>query len=67
MNVLIEATGSLISGYLIKSICSDISDFGHAPSECDEFYISPEVSDPRYWEKGEKFALDSGMKFQKGL
>jgi carbamoyl-phosphate synthase large subunit len=59
MNVLIEATGSLISGYLIKSIqgadckaiCTDISDFGHAPSLCDEFYISPEVYDPSYWDK----------------
>ena len=62
MNILIEATDSLISGYLIKSIqkakhkaiCTDISDFEHSFSKCDEFCILPEVSHLKYWEEMEK-------------
>jgi hypothetical protein len=59
MNVLIAALGSLISSYLIKLIYGtdfkekfiDISVFGYVVSVCDEFYISPEVSNPEYSDK----------------
>jgi len=59
MNILIEATGSLTSGYLIHAIQnanhrvigSDISEFGHGASMCDGFIIMPKVSDVDLWDK----------------
>lgn len=57
MNVFIEATGSLTSGYLIKmiqesgnrAIGSDISDFNHGKELCDDFIVLPKTSDPNLW------------------
>lgn len=65
MNILIEATGSLTSGYLIKNIQtaghkavgSDISEFNHGKVLCDDFILMPKVSDPNLWEKKEKLLL----------
>ncbi len=59
MNFLIEATGSLTSGYLInaikqaghKVIGSDISDFNHAKILCDDFIIMPKSTDKNLWSK----------------
>jgi carbamoyl-phosphate synthase large subunit len=59
MNILIEATGSLTSGYLIhaiqdanhRAIGSDISEFGHGKILCDDFIIMPKTSDPDLWNK----------------
>ena len=49
MNILIEATGGLTSGYLIKAIKdsghrvigSDIFEFNHSRYMCDDFVIMP--------------------------
>lgn len=59
MNIFIEATGSLTSGYLIKaikeaghrSIGSDISEFNHGKILCDDFIIMPKINDKNLWEK----------------
>ena len=59
MNILIEATGSLTSGYLIhaiqnanhRAIGSDIAEFGHGVSLCDDFIIMPKASDTDLWSK----------------
>ncbi|MDH5716997.1 MAG: ATP-grasp domain-containing protein [Spirochaetia bacterium] len=58
MNILIEATGSLTSYYLIKSIKdagfrvigSDINDDNHAKFLCDDFIIMPTANDKSLWE-----------------
>jgi len=59
MNILIEATGSLTSLYMIqaikeaehKVIGSDISIFNHAHSLCDDFIVMPKTNDKELWEK----------------
>lgn len=59
MNILIEATGSLTSLYMIqaikeaghKVIGSDISIFNHAHSLCDDFIVMPKTSDKELWGK----------------
>lgn len=59
MNIFIEATGSLTSGYLIKAIKesgnriigSDISEFNHGKVLCDDFIVMPKLNDPNLWEK----------------
>ena len=61
MNILIEATGSLTSTYLIKAIKesghkvigSDIVEFNHSKYLCDDFVIMPKVKDLNLWEKVE--------------
>lgn len=70
MNIFIEATGSITSGYLIKGIQeaghravgSDISEFNHGRVLCEEFALMPKVSDPNLWKKTEeilkKFEVD---------
>jgi carbamoyl-phosphate synthase large subunit len=59
LNILIEASGSLTSGYIIKAIKdsgnrvigSDISDFNHAKVMCDDFILMPKHNDKNLWEK----------------
>lgn len=59
MNILIEASGSLTSGYIIKAIKnsgnrvigSDISDFNHAKVMCDDFILMPKHNDKNLWKK----------------
>jgi len=70
MKILIEATGSLTSNFLIKAIHdsghiaigSDISDFNHSKILCDEFIIMPKVDDKELWNKIsgllEKYQID---------
>lgn len=57
MRFLIESSGSLISGYLIKVIkesgneviASDIDDFNHAKYLADDFIIFPKSDHPELW------------------
>lgn len=66
MNIFIEATGSLTSGYLIKAIKeaghnvvgSDISDFNHAKKLCSDFIIMPKLNDISLWDKTKKLLLE---------
>ena len=66
MNILIEASGSLTSGYIIKAIKdsgnrvigSDISDFNHAKVMCDDFIIMPKHNDKNLWKKISKLLDD---------
>lgn len=66
MNVLIEAVGSLSSGYIIKAIkeCgfrvigSDISDFNHGFVLCDDFVVFPKASDINLWDKIENILVE---------
>ena len=59
MNILVEASGSLTSGYIIKAIKdsgnrvigSDISDFNHAKVMCDDFILMPKYNDKNLWKK----------------
>jgi len=59
LNILIEASGSLTSGYIIKAIKnsgnrvigSDISDFNHAKVMCDDFILMPKHNDKNLWKK----------------
>ena len=59
MNILIEASGSLTSGYIIKAIKdsghrvigSDISFFNHAKVMCDDFILMPKNDENQLWEK----------------
>ena len=59
MNFLIEASGSLTSGYIIKAIKdsgnrvigSDIYDFNHAKVMCDDFILMPKYNDKNLWKK----------------
>tara|TARA_B100001093_G_scaffold520294_1_gene614404 strand:- start:25422 stop:26318 length:897 start_codon:yes stop_codon:yes gene_type:complete len=59
MNFLIEASGSLTSGYIIKAIKdsgnrvigSDIYDFNHAKIMCDDFILMPKYNDKNLWKK----------------
>lgn len=62
MNFLIEASGSLTSGYIIKAIKdsgnrvigSDIYDFNHAKVMCDDFILMPKYNDKNLWKKTSK-------------
>ena len=66
MNILIEASGSLTSGYIIKAIKnsgnrvigSDISDFNHAKLMCDDFILMPKHNDKNLWGKITKLLDD---------
>ena len=66
MNILIEASGSLTSGYIIKAIKnsgnrvigSDISDFNHAKVMCDDFILMPKHNDKNLWKKISKLLDD---------
>ena len=66
MNILIEATGSLTSGYLIKEIQnaghravgSDITDFNHGYLLCDDFIVMPKCDDNELWQKIENSLLE---------
>lgn len=66
MNILIEASGSLTSGYVIKAIKasgnrvigSDISDFNHAKVMCDDFILMPKYNDKNLWKKISKLLDD---------
>jgi carbamoyl-phosphate synthase large subunit len=59
VNIFIEATGSLVSFYMIKAIKeagyrvigSDVSDFNHAKYLCDDFIIMPKIIDKDLWKK----------------
>ena len=65
LNILIEASGSITSGYLIKSIKdsgnrvigSDISEFNHAKLICDDFIIMPKYDDKDLWDKIETLEI----------
>ncbi len=65
MKILTEASGSLVSGYLIKaindsgytSVGSDINSFNHGKCIADEFIEVPENKDPYLWEKIEEILL----------
>lgn len=65
MKILIEATGSLTSGYLIHSIQegghdavgSDISKANHGFELCDDFILMPKTKDPELWSKTEALLL----------
>ena len=66
MNILIEATCSLTSGYLIKAIQnaghravgSDITDFNHGYLLCDDFIVMPKCDDNELWQKIENSLLE---------
>lgn len=66
MNILIEATGSLTSGYLIKAIKeaghkvigSDITNFNHGYLLCDDFIVMPKCNDKELWQKIENSLLE---------
>lgn len=59
MKIFIEATGSLISNYLIKSIKeagyfvvgSDINELNHGKVLCDDFIVMPKLGDTHLWDK----------------
>ena len=59
MNIFIEASGSLVSGFMIKAIkeaghnviASDIDSFNHAAALADDFVRIPLASDPELWPK----------------
>ena len=61
MKILIEAGGSLVSGYLIKAIkesghiavASDINEDNHSVCLADEFIVFPKKNDPYLWDKVE--------------
>ena len=63
--IFIEASGSMVSGYLIKAIkesgnicvASDIDDFNHSKCLADEFVLMPKSSEPNLWDKIEKILL----------
>lgn len=69
MNILIEATGGLTSGYLIKAIKeaghkvigSDIVDFNHSKYLCDDFVIMPKIKDEKLWEKVENILIEKNI------
>ncbi|QEL05942.1 carbamoylphosphate synthase-like protein [Campylobacter sputorum subsp. sputorum] len=64
--ILIEASGSLSSNFMIKNIhesgnlaCgSDIDDFNAAKKMCDDFIIFPKFGDKNLWQKVEKSLLE---------
>jgi len=66
MRILIEASGSLTSNYLINAIkeagCevvgSDISTFNHAFALCDDFIIMPKVNDIELWQKTKALLIE---------
>ena len=66
MNILIEATGSLTSNYLIKAIQdaghkaigSDITNFNHGYLLCDDFIVMPKCGDKELWQKIENSLLE---------
>ncbi len=66
MRIFIEASGSLVSGYLIKAIKevnhivigSDIDEFNHARYLCDDFVVVPKSNDPDLWKKMEEILLE---------
>jgi carbamoyl-phosphate synthase large subunit len=59
MNIFIESSGSLVSGYMIQAIqeagfravASDITENVFAKHIADDFIVVPSVSYPRFWEK----------------
>jgi len=65
--ILIEATGSLVSGYLIKAIkgsgniciASDIDDFNHSKCLADEFIIFPKNNESDLWDKIENILIEN--------
>ena len=65
MNIFIEASGGITSGYLIKSIQesgnrvigSDISGLNHSVYLCDEFIQMPKISDSLLWDKTLKLLM----------
>lgn len=62
MRIMIEASGSLVSGYMIKAIqdaghtavASDIDAGNHGAVLADDFIEMPRVSDPHLWQKTEE-------------
>ena len=69
MNIFIEASGSLTSMYMIKSIKeaghkvvgSDISTFNHAKVLCDDFIVMPRTNDEKLWEKSLKLLIEHNV------
>jgi len=67
LKILTEASGSLVSGYLIKAIkecgyiavASDIDEFNHAKCLADEFIVFPDKNDNFLWNKIEKLLKDN--------
>jgi len=66
MRILTEASGSLVSGYLIKAIkesgnivvASDINENNHGICLADEFIVLPDKNDPDLWNKIELKLLE---------
>jgi len=66
MKMMIEASGSLVSGYLINSIqesgnqavATDVSTANHAAVLADDYVVMPYVSDPELWSKTKRLLLE---------
>jgi len=69
MKILLEATGSLTSGYLIKAVKqtnfivvgSDINEFNHGKYLCDEFITMPKADDENLWMKIENILIEKNI------
>ena len=67
--ILIEASGSLTSGYLISNIqaaghacvCSDIDDRCFGRVLADDFFVMPRSSDPKLWQRVEDILVDNSI------
>jgi carbamoyl-phosphate synthase large subunit len=65
MRILTEASGSLVSAYLIKAIkssghtaiASDVNKENHGMCLADEFIVFPYSNDPNLWETIEEKLL----------
>lgn len=70
MKILIEASGSLVSGYLIKAIqesgniavASDVSDQNHSVCLANEFIQLPYSDDPNLWSVIEEKLISHNIK-----